>query len=86
MTERLDCTNCELRTRNDRMCSLVASRTMREMVRIGYDTSSDTMVDVQIVATAAATNPQVHEILVEECGMRLLQLESTQKGYSAVIY
>lgn len=86
MTERLDCGACDLSFEQSTMCGVVASRTIREMVKIGYDVSSDMKADVVTVAQAAQNNPQVEQILTEECGMRLLQLESTRKGYGTVVY
>jgi hypothetical protein len=68
------------------MCGVVASRTVREMVKLGFDFSSDMKTGAETIAHLIATNPQVEQIASDECGMRLLQVESTHKGYSSVVY
>lgn len=85
MIERLDCGNCELSVRESTMCGVVAGRTVRRMVRLGYDVSSDMNSEAETVATIMRNDSSVVRAAFEECDIQLAQHEATSKGYSQVV-
>ena len=86
MKELLNCGSCELEADLGSMCGAVALRSLKEVAKIGYDTSSDSDAPGVIVRKLAATSPDVRAIAEGECQIRQLQHQSIQQGYGTVIY
>ena len=86
MTEILNCGSCELSEQPGRMCGVVARRTVAEVAKLGYDTTSDSRPYSDIVSQLSLTDPKVDELAAQECNIRLLQQESQRRGYGTVTY
>ena len=83
--EALNCAECPL-SNNGSMCSSVALRSLAEIARLEYDTSSDMRAPGDIVKGLADTDPDVDAIRRLECSLRLANLANTQSGYAPVVY
>jgi hypothetical protein len=86
MTELLNCTDCQYGPPNGSMCGVVASRTLKELVKMGYDTMSDIQTASETVSRLVATNLVARDTAEAECELRLLQHQSVRQGYGTVTY
>jgi hypothetical protein len=86
MKKVLDCSNCEFGAPNGSMCSVVANRTVRELVKLGYDTMSDIQTASETVSRLVATNLVARDTAEAECELLLLQHQSVRQGYGTVTY
>ena len=68
------------------MCGVVASRTLKELVKMGYDTMSDTQTDSKIVGDMVTKNLVVRDVAENECEFRLTQHQSVRQGYGTITY
>lgn len=83
--EVLNCAECPLSVGGE-ICANVAMETVRQLGRLGYDTSSDMRSAQEIVTVLAKNDPEVQATRRLECTLRLAKLASTQSGYVPVVY
>lgn len=83
--QTLECAACPL-SPGDQMCVTVALRALRQVSRLGYDTSSDRQSPALIVEKLQRSDSRVLEISQGECQQRQNEYTSTKRGYSPVSY
>ncbi len=91
--ELLQCGSCEVslnpnaKAATDRMCPVVANKTLSGLGKLGIDPGPLTSRGERLFVLAQSMeDPAVTELAEEACSDRRMQLANTSSGFSSVVY